>query len=124
MSCRPHVNQIVHEIWALYQQHEVRNHAHAHGPIQLVHKTLTSMGWSWSQPHCFPRPGHSLLHIVGCDQVWWEHQIRDGLRCTLWKRAGQRRQDMQGLENDCGVDRLATMSVCNSTKTKPYDFGM
>ena len=123
MSCRPHVNQIVHEIWAFYQ-HEISNHAHAHGPIQLVHKTLTCMGWSWSQPHCFTRPGHSLLPIVGCDQVWWEHQIRDGLRLTLWKRAGQRRQDMQGLENDWGVDRLATMSVCNSTKTKPYDSGI
>ena len=123
LPTRPHLNHVVYEAWAFYHN-DSSNSTHAHGPIGLVLKTLEHMGWSWDEPHTFTRPGRSPLHIVGCDQIWWEHQVRDGLRLTMWKRAGQRRQDMQGLADDCGVDRIATMAVCNSVKTEAYDAGI
>jgi len=31
---------------------------------------------------------------------------------------------MHGLVNECGIDRLATMKACSSTKTCPYDAGI
>ena len=120
---RSHLQHVVHEVWAFLRGAHVPQ-AHSHGPIHIVLKTLNSLGWSWDEPDKLARPGLPPLPLVGCDSVWWEHQVRDGLRVMLWKRAGHRRADMQGLENECGVDRLATMKASSSVTTGRYDAGI
>jgi len=79
------------------------------------------MGWVWSDPWHFQRPSKRPLALLGGPGTWWLHEIRDGLRISQWRAAAARRKDMQGLDTDYGVDRLASMALMRQRKTAPRD---
>ena len=58
-----------------------------------------------------PSPGHA-----GFPESWWLHETRQGLRLAQWRQAGNRRNDMRGIESMAGIDKLATTKAMNSTK--------
>eukprot|EP00973_Karenia_brevis_P013660 1853678-Karenia_brevis.AAC.1 len=45
----------------------------------------------------------------------WQHEVREGLRRSLWRAAAAKRSDMQGIE--CGVDRVATLELITKKRT-------
>ena len=81
------------------------------------------MGWAWNDPWSFERPGRHPLALLGESDMWWLHQIRDGLRIAEWKIAGERRDDMQGLTSDYGIDKCATLAKAHSSAPDPADKG-
>ena len=62
----------------------------------------------------FHRPGRPSLGLFQGSDGWWHHQVRDGLRLAQWKHAASRREDMEGLGCDEGIDRRATLSLYRS----------
>ena len=117
---KPDLMPAVQRTWRLYEA----GTAHAPGPVGFLQKVLTELDWNWNAPDSFSRPGQPPLPITGGTEGWWQHQVRDGLRFAYWKRAGQRREDMAGLDCPFGVDRLATLAVYNSKETSPQDAGI
>eukprot|EP00973_Karenia_brevis_P012822 1741401-Karenia_brevis.AAC.1 len=52
----------------------------------------------------------------------WQHEVREGMRNALWKKAAARRQDMAGLQD--GIDRVATLAAYNGRSLNDYDKGL
>ena len=90
------------------------------GPVATVHSVLQGMGWRWQAPTLFTREGRRHLRLLDGPESRWLHEIRQGLRLAEWKRAGNRGNDMRGIESTAGVDKLATTKVMNSTKIPPH----
>ena len=59
------------------------------------------------------------LGLLEGPESWWLHEIRQGLRLAEWRKAGNRRNDMRGIESMAGIDKLATSQAMNSTKIAP-----
>ena len=116
----PELRDTVTQVWALYAS----GASVAHGPIKEMRAALHMLGWEWVEPLVFRRPSRKNLGLFEGSDAWWQHEIRDGLRVAAWKRAASRRQDMQGLESDFGVDRAATLAHYRSSKTSSYEKGI
>ena len=119
LQTRPGMRELINAVWERYQH----DGAQAPGPIGLVRRALLGIGWSWDAPDCFTRPSLPPLPVVGGQRAWWEHELRDGIRLSLWKRVANRRSDMVGLDSPAGIDRVATMAAIDSNKTTPYEAG-
>jgi len=95
-------------------------HAHvvdgreAPGPIGSIYKHVKSLNWSWNEFGAFGRPGRMCLPLLSCPETWWRHELRDGICLSLWSVAAARRKDMQGLDATEGLDRTATLALCQS----------
>ena len=89
------------------------------GPVATVHRILQGMGWHWQAPTLFTREGRHHLRLLDGPESWWLHEIRQGLRLAKWKKAGNRRRDMRGIESTAGTDKLAATKAMNSTKIPP-----
>ena len=61
------------------------------GPVATMHSILQGLGWHW------------------------KNKIRQGLRLAEWRKAGNRRNDMRGIESMAGIDKLAASKAMNST---------
>ena len=115
--------ELVEMTWQLLRSYE-QTSQRALGPMGMVRKALDALEWTWSKPHCLSRACRPPLPLLDGDNGWWEHQLRDALRISQWKEAGQRRDDMQGLNKWTGVDRVATLALINSPATCAYEKGM
>ena len=76
------------------------------GPVATMHSILQGMGWHWHTPTLFMREGRSHLGLLEGPESWWLHEIRQGLRLAEWRRAGNRRNDMRGIESMAGIDKI------------------
>ena len=112
LSKQPALHEAYAATWHLISQGAVQ----APGPVKELFAAVRRLGWSWSDPWNFSRPSKSRLPLLGGEDAWWLHEIRDGLRISQWKIAASRRHDMQGLASDHGIDRLATMAVMTKRK--------
>ena len=86
----------------------------APGPVGIVLKLVSQLGWQWKSFDKFDRPGRSPLPIEGGRDSWWKHELRDGLRLARWAVAASQRKDMAGLDAVQGIDRSATLAFLNS----------
>ena len=86
------------------------------GLVATMHSILQGMGWHWQAPMLFMREGRPHLGLLNGPESWWLHEIRQGLRRAEWRKAGNRRNDMRGIESTAGIDKLATTKAMNSTK--------
>ena len=79
------------------------------GPVAAAHKGWVGIG---------KRHGSSRERS---DLTWdcWMDFMRQGLRLAEWRKAGNRRRDMKGIESTGGIDQLATTKVVNGTKIPP-----
>ena len=59
------------------------------------------------------------LGLLEGPESWWFHEIRQGLRLAEWRKAGNRRNDMRGIESMAGIDKLAAAKAMNSTEIPP-----
>ena len=59
------------------------------------------------------------LRLLDGPESWWLHEIRQGLRLAEQRKAGNRRNDMRGIESTAGIDKLAAAKAKNSTKIPP-----
>ena len=89
------------------------------GPVATVYSVLQAMGWHWQAPTLFAREGRPHLSLLDGPESWWLHEIRQGLRLAEWKKAGNRRSDMTGIETTAGIDKLATTKAMNSAMIPP-----
>ena len=48
------------------------------GVASAVNATIEAMGWTWSEPLKFHRPGKPSLGIIDGPTTWWLHEIRTG----------------------------------------------
>ena len=55
------------------------------GPLGLACEAVASIGWSWHGPFTLLRPGLASLPLLGADDKWWDHELRDGQRKAEWK---------------------------------------
>ena len=117
LTKQPSLHESFVVAWRLVQE----NGSGAPGPVKELQTVARRMGWVWSDPWHFQRPSRRPLALFGGPDTWWLHEIRDGLRISQWKAAAARRQDMQGLDTDHGVDRLASMALMRQRKTTPRD---
>ena len=117
LTKQPSLHESFVVAWRLVQE----NGSGAPGPVKELQAAARRMGWVWSDPWHFQRPSKRPLALLGGPDTWWLHEIRDGLRISQWKAAAARRQDMQGLDTDHGVDRLASMALIQQRKTAPRD---
>ena len=116
---RPDLCDMMQRCWQAHKDSVVS----APGPIGLVAKCVTQLGWSWDTFDKFGRPGRSALPLSQGPDPWWQHELRDGLRLARWAIAAQDRHDMQGVDAIQGVDRQATLAPVNS-RMDPYDAGL
>jgi len=63
------------------------------------------------------------LPLLEGPDSWWKHELRDGIRLSLWAAAAARRDDMRGLEARQGIDRGATLALFG-TKLPPDEVGL
>ena len=117
LTKQPSLHESFVVAWRLVQE----NGSGAPGPVKELQAAARRMGWVWSDPWHFQRPSRRPLALLGGPDTWWLHEIRDGLRISQWKAAAARRKDMQGLDTDYGVDRLASMALMRQRKTAPRD---
>ena len=89
------------------------------GLVATAHNILQGMGWHWQAPRLFTRVGRPHLGLLDGPESWWLHEIRQGLRLAAWRKAGNRRHDMRGIESTAGIDKLATTETMNGTKIPP-----
>ena len=89
------------------------------GPVATAHSILQGMGWHWQAPSLLMREERPHLGLLDEPERWWHHEIRQGLRLADWRKAGNRRIDMRGIESTAGIDKLATTKAMNSTKIPP-----
>ena len=78
------------------------------GPMATMHSILRGMGWHWQTPTLFMREGRSHLGRLEGPESWWLHEIRQGLPFARWRKGGNSRNDMRGIESMAGIDKLAT----------------
>ena len=69
------------------------------GPVATTHSILQGMGWHWQTPTLFMREGRSHLGLPEGPESWSLHEIRQGLRFAEWRQAGNKRNDMRGIES-------------------------
>ena len=117
---RPDLHDLIYAIWHAYQQQRTPQ---ALGPIALVLRALHRLQWTWEEPLFFSRAGRAPLTICGGDDQWWLHQLRDAIRCSEWRIAGERRGDCEGMSCLGGIDRKATTFLLNSGKLCARDLG-
>ena len=66
------------------------------------------MGWEWTTPWGFTRPGAGALPLTEGPDGWWDHELREGLRGREMPELVARRPELAGVER--GIDRAATLS--------------
>ena len=93
------------------------------GPIGVICALVKKLEWTWDEPFAFTRPGKRLLPLLQCDESWWKHEVRQGLRLVEWRRAAARRADCKGLDTVAGVDKLATCGLLSSGKLGASEIG-
>ena len=84
---------------------------HAPGPIGVANKHIQRLGWSWPALETLCRPGRIDLPLLAGPDSWWKHEIREGIRVSLWSQTAARRQDMRGMQARQGIDRIATLAL-------------
>ena len=80
-----------------------RPRAASDGPMQVVRDSLDLMGAEWVSPFVVKFECGRRVDLVDLDPGEWSHLVRESLRMATWRRAAERRPDMDGLER--GVDR-------------------
>jgi len=118
VSKHPEMEQVLRNVWQICEENAGRR---AYGPVGLVFEVVDMLGWTWPTFLQFHRPGRAPLPLTGNSDGWWLHEVRDALRCAMWKAVAVRRQDCAGLEASQGVDRIATLKY--SGKCKPFEQG-
>ena len=116
---KPELAYVVRNCW----QACVKDGISAPGPVGTVHKHVLKIGWTWSEFETFGRIGRRSLPLLAGPDAWWKHEVRDGIRLSLWSDAAARRKDMEGLQAVQGIDRKATMSLHDS-KLPPKELGL
>ena len=111
LSRRRDLHPLFESLWAVSRN---RNGLRA-GPLGLCFEVLDELGWLWLEPYVFTRPHKSPLHLVEGPNSWYQHEIREGLRCVEWNKVGERRRDCEGLAGAV-VDRTATCALWKSKK--------
>ena len=112
----PESHGVFYSVWSSYSVGRDR----VPGPIGIVCKVVSRLGWKWEEPLQFTRPGRPPLPICEGSEQWWCHEIRDGLRCAEWRIAAARRPDFLGI-GDAGIDRRATMALLHNKKLARRD---
>ena len=97
----------------IWEAHVVGN-VRTPGPISEVAKAVSALGWQWLSFDAFIRPGRSPLNVRGGPDAWWDHELREGLRCVRWAEAARTRKDMKGLEAPQGLDKKASVALLRS----------
>jgi len=95
----------------------------APGPVGLIYKHVIKIGWSWPAFEYFEMPGGSHLPISAGPDSWWQCELRQGIRRSLWSQAAARRNDMHGMQVVQGIDDRATVALLNS-KPPPDELGL
>ena len=112
---RPEALAMFERVWRCYANGgEMRD-----GPVATAHSILQGMGWYWQAPGPFAREERPHLGLLDGPESWWLHGIRQGLRLAEWRKAGDRRRDMRGIESTVGIDKLTTTKAMNGTKMPP-----
>jgi len=116
----PDLHAMLLRCWEAYSQNCIK----APGPIGLVAKMITQLGWAWPEFQSFSRPGRSVLPLAAGPDSWWLHELRDGLQLARWSAAAACRQDMKGLDAMQGVDRPATLALLSRKALPPDESGI
>jgi ribonuclease HI len=95
----------------------------APGPIGVVYRHIMKLGWEWPEFDHWHRPGRRALPLLNGPDSWWKHELRDGIRVSIWTATAARRNDMQGLEARQGIDRGATLALLG-TKLSASEVGL
>ena len=74
----------------------------------LKHTAYCKRWIGTGKPGLFTREERPYLGLPDGPESWWLHEIRQGLRLAAWRKAGNRRRDMRGIESTAGIDKLAT----------------
>eukprot|EP00973_Karenia_brevis_P059384 8267307-Karenia_brevis.AAC.1 len=59
------------------------------------------------------------LPFVEIPSKRWEHEVREGLRQSLWCKLLDRRQEFDGIQY--GVDRSSSLALLNDKRTDEYN---
>ena len=92
--------------------------------VSILRKSFQKIGWSWLSPWVVQTRAGIKLDLRCVTARQWKHEVREGLRFSLWRQAEKRRADMVGLCEGGGIDRPATCKLLRSPKLAPARKGM
>ena len=86
LTSRADLRQLFEEIWhadSIPVGNEVT-------PTNCIRRICRDIGWTWSSPWTFVDPVAGQIPLIGGDNNWWNHEVREALRRWRWRIEGTR----------------------------------
>ncbi|CAE8581467.1 unnamed protein product [Polarella glacialis] len=81
------------DFWAtVWEARSPVRHRLVTGPVARISEICRKLGWNWDEPFQIKRPTLPPLHLHQGSDLWWKHQVRDGLRRQQWSAIGLTRK--------------------------------
>ena len=86
LTSRADLRQLFEEIW-----HADSTPASSEvTPTNCIRRICRDIGWTWSSPWIFVDPVAGQIPLIGGDNNWWNHEVREALRRWRWRIEGTR----------------------------------
>ena len=71
LSKRESVRELFQRVWTLRQE---QGGNPVRGPVWLLRRVVSMMGWEWNEPFVFDKPEQGELALLDQPKNWWNHK--------------------------------------------------
>ena len=110
-------NILVSESWESWWR--TAQNGHARGPVTLLWHLLSRIHWTWPSPWILHTHSGTIIQICDISPGEFAHHLRDAARIWCWQQAFRLHKHFNGVQH-FGVDRVATLYMCNHGSLSPH----